>query len=117
MGPGRGGNSIQKVEQRVLELRSPKRYPSLFRDIGCILLTKIARRRTPASRGRDEDSLTDHPLGDGGPDEAVAFIAQNVADLAQVARRHNFDMLVHLLEMAQMEAQERIQVRRKRDLS
>ena len=60
---------------------------------------------------------TDDPPGDGGPDEALAYIAENVADLARLARRHNLEMLVRLLEMAQMEAQERIQLRRKRDLS
>jgi hypothetical protein len=47
----------------------------------------------------------------------LAYIAENVADLARLARRHNLEMLVRLLEMAQMEAQERIQLRRKRDLS
>ena len=60
---------------------------------------------------------TDDPPGDGGPDEALAYIAENVADLARLARRHNLEMLVRLLEMAQMEAQERIQLRGKRNLS
>jgi hypothetical protein len=81
------------------------------------LLTKIGRRRTPASRGRDGGSRTDDPPGEGGPDEAVAFIAETVADLAKVARLHKLDMLVRLLEMTQMEAQERIQLRAKRNLS
>jgi hypothetical protein len=81
------------------------------------LLTRTGRRRTPASRGRDGGSLTDDPPGDGGPDEAAAYIAESVADLARVARRHNLEMLVCLLEMAQMEAQERIQLRGKRNLS
>ena len=62
-------------------------------------------------------SRTDDPPGDGGPDEALAYIAENVIDLARLARRNNLEMLVRLLEMAQMEAQERIQLRRKRDLS
>jgi hypothetical protein len=60
---------------------------------------------------------TDDPPGDGGPDEALAYIAENVADLARLARRHDLEMLVRLLEMAQMEAQERIQPRGKRDSS
>ncbi|HXQ05840.1 MAG TPA: hypothetical protein VN831_13940 [Bradyrhizobium sp.] len=47
----------------------------------------------------------------------MAYIAENVADLASLARRHNLEMLVRLLEMAQMEAQERIQLRGKRNLS
>jgi hypothetical protein len=62
-------------------------------------------------------SRTDDPPGHGGPDEALAYIAENVADLARLARRHNLEMLVRLLEMAQMEAQERIQPRGKRDSS
>jgi hypothetical protein len=47
---------------------------------------------------------TDDPPGDDGPDEALAYIAENVADLARLARRHNLEMLVRLLDMAQMEA-------------
>ena len=80
-------------------------------------MTKTGRRRTAASRGRDGGSRTDDPPGDGGPNEAVAFIAETVADLARVARRHDLDILVRLLEMAQMEAQERIRLRGKRNLS
>jgi hypothetical protein len=47
----------------------------------------------------------------------VALIAETVADLAQVARRHKLDVLLRLLEMAEMEAQERIRLRGKRNLS
>ncbi len=47
----------------------------------------------------------------------MIFIAETVADLANVARRHNLDMLVRLLDMAQMEAQEHIRLRGKRKLS
>jgi hypothetical protein len=47
----------------------------------------------------------------------MAYIAENVADLARLARRHDLEMLVRLLEMAQMEALERIQLRGKRNLS
>jgi hypothetical protein len=60
---------------------------------------------------------TDDPPGDGGPDDALAYIAENVADLARLARRHNLEMLVRLLEMAQMEAQERIELQGKRNSS
>jgi hypothetical protein len=92
---------------------------SVFIDsaLGVFLLTKIGRRRTSASIGRDEGSPTDDPPGEGGPDEAVAFIAETVADLAKVAREHKLDMLVRLLEMTQMEAQERLRLRGKRNLS
>ncbi|HEV7635709.1 MAG TPA: hypothetical protein VGO54_09790 [Bradyrhizobium sp.] len=42
---------------------------------------------------------------------------ENLADLARVARRHGLDLLVSLLEMAQMEADERVRLRGKRNLS
>ena len=45
------------------------------------------------------------------------FIAETVADLAGIARRHELGMLVRLLEMAQMEANEYIRLRGKRNLS
>jgi hypothetical protein len=79
-------------------------------------LTKTGRRRPRTSQGRDGRSRTDDPE-DGGPDEAAAFIAETVADLARVARRHRLGMLVRLLEMAQMEAEERVRLRGKRKLS
>jgi hypothetical protein len=78
-------------------------------------LTKTRRTRT--SSGRDGGSRTDDPPGDGGPDEAAAFIAETAADLARVARRHNLGMLIPLLEMVQMEAEERLRLRGKRNLS
>jgi hypothetical protein len=62
-------------------------------------------------------SQSDEPR-DGGPDEAAAFIAETAAAaLARLARRHRLGMLVHLLEMAQMEAEERVRLRGKRNLS
>jgi hypothetical protein len=80
-------------------------------------LTKSERRRTAQSSDKDRRSPTDDPPGDGGPEEAVAFIAETAADLARLARRHRLDVLVRLLEMAQMEAQERIRLRGKHNLS
>ena len=80
-------------------------------------MTKTGRRRTPKSSDNDRRSETDDSPGDGGPEEAIAFIAETVADLARLARRHKLDVLVRLLEMAQMEAQERIRLRGKRNLS
>jgi hypothetical protein len=86
-------------------------------DIGFGFLTKTGRRRTLASQSRDRHSRTDDPPGDGGPDEAAAFIAETIADLARVARRHKLGMLVSLLEMAQMEAEQHLRLRSKRNLS
>jgi hypothetical protein len=103
-------------------LRSQKGYLSTLRGIlsvyfGCSFLTKTGRRRTPKSSDKDRRSPTDDPPGDGGPDEAVAFIVETVADLARLARRHKLELLVRLLEMAEMEARERIRLRGKRNLS
>jgi hypothetical protein len=80
-------------------------------------LTKTGRRRTRPPEGRDEGSRTNDLAEDGGPDEAAAFIAETVAELARVARRHRLGMLVRLLEMAQMEAEDRVRLRGKRKLS
>jgi hypothetical protein len=73
------------------------------------------RKRT-ASR-KQTRSPTDERGGEGGPDEAVAFIAETVAELAKLAKRHRLDVLGHLLGMAQLEAEERIRTRSKRRLS
>jgi hypothetical protein len=78
-------------------------------------LAKTKRGRTSRSRGRG--SQNDEPVGDGGPDEATAFIAETTTELAKLARRHKLGMLILLLEMAQMEAEERARLRGKRKLS
>jgi len=80
-------------------------------------LSKTAGRRTRPSSGNKGGSPTDDPPGEGGPDEAAIFIAETLADLARIARRHQLDMLVSLLEMAQMEADERVRLRGKGKLS
>ena len=69
-----------------------------------------------ASGGKGR-SPTDERDGEGGPDEAVAFIAETVAELAKLARTHRLEVLSHLLGMAQLEAEERIRTRSKRKLS
>ena len=48
----------------------------------------------------------DEPAGDGGPDEAARFIAGAVSELVLMARVHQLDMLAHVLDMAQLEADE-----------
>ena len=45
------------------------------------------------------------------------FIAETAAALAGLARRHRLGMLVQLLEMTRMEAQEHVRLRGKRKLS
>lgn len=80
-------------------------------------MTKTGGQRTRVSSGGGGGSHTDEPPGDGGPDEAAVFIAETAAALARLARRHRLGMLVRLLEMAQMEAEERVRLRGKRNLS
>jgi hypothetical protein len=80
-------------------------------------LTKTGGRKRRGSSGTDGGSQNDETPGVGGPDEAAVFIAQTVAALARLARRHRLGMLVRLLEMTQMEAEERIRLRGKRKLS
>jgi len=97
-------------------LRSRKEYLSLIHGIGCF----FDQEKCPADTSipkEDEGSPTDEPPGDGGPDEASAFIAETAAALARLARRHRLGMLVRLLEMAQMEAEDRVRLRGKRNLS
>jgi hypothetical protein len=43
---------------------------------------------------------------DGGQKEAASFIAEQLADLARLARRHELNMLGFLLDMGLMEAKE-----------
>ncbi len=80
-------------------------------------MTKPGNRRRRGSSDTAEGSPNEEIPGDGGPDEAALFIAETVAALARLARRHKLTVLVRLLEMAQMEAEERIRLRGKRHLS
>jgi hypothetical protein len=80
-------------------------------------LTKAAGRRTRKTLGIGRRSRDEEPPGDGGPDEAAAFIAQTSAELAALARRHRLDMLGFLLDMVQMDAREHLHLRSKRKLS
>lgn len=54
----------------------------------------------------------DLPPGDGGPAEAAHYIKCVVHDLARLARRHRLDMLAYLLDMARLEADERLRINR-----
>ena len=81
------------------------------------LTEKKSDRRSRASAGKNRDARANDPHGDGGPDEAAAFIAETVADLALLAERHRLDMLGHLLRMSQLEAEEHVRLRSKPVLS
>jgi hypothetical protein len=82
-----------------------------------IFLSKAGGGRKRTASGRDRRSRIEEPDGEGGPDEAVAFIAETVADLVKLAKRHKLEILRHLLAMAQLEAEERLRLRSKRKLS
>jgi hypothetical protein len=85
--------------------------------MGCNLLAKTKSRPKRASESAKRRSRTDEPGGEGGPDEAAAFIAEVLADLSRLARRHRLDLLGYLLRMAQLEAEEHLRLRSKRKLS
>ena len=72
-----------------------------------------ARRQKGASPRKRRHALADLP---DGPEEA-ALIAETAISLADLARRHELEMLHHLLAMVQLEAEEHIRLRSKRKLS
>ena len=80
-------------------------------------MSKAGGGRKRAASGRDRRSRVEEPDGEGGPDEAVAFIAETVVELIKLARRHELEILSHLLGMAQLEAEERLRLRSRRRLS
>jgi hypothetical protein len=80
-------------------------------------LSKARGGRKRKASGGSKRSLADERDGEGGPDEAVAFIAETVAELVKLAKNHRLEVLSHLLGMAQLEAEERIRTRSKRKLS
>jgi len=86
----------------------------IIRGTGCDWLTKSGGRRARTHQGRGR---SDEPAGEGGPDEAAAFIAETVAELAGLARRHKLDVLGFLLGMTQLEAEEHLRLSSKRNLS
>ena len=84
-------------------------------DANC--LTKAGGGRKRTASGKNRTSPTDQWGEEGGPDEAVAFIAETVAELVKLAERHRIEVLGHLLGMAQLEAEERLRTRSRRKLS
>jgi hypothetical protein len=51
---------------------------------------------------------------DGGPQEAAHLIAEQLVDLARLARRHRLDLLGFVLEMGLMEAKKMVRLHGKR---
>ncbi|OKO80055.1 hypothetical protein AC629_24695 [Bradyrhizobium sp. NAS80.1] len=79
-------------------------------------MTKPGRKRARAASGVQARLRSEEP-GEGGADEAVAFIAEQVAALRKLAERHKLDVLHHLLGMTKLEADEHLRLRSKRKLS
>jgi hypothetical protein len=70
--------------------------------------SSAVRRRRVAGNGHPEEA---------DPDTAVAFIAEMLAGLSRMARRHRLDVLTYLLSMAQLEAEEHVRLRSRARLS
>jgi hypothetical protein len=67
------------------------------------LLPKELSMTPPPGSDRFDDG---EPPRDGGPQEAAHYIKSALEDLARVAQRHGHGMLVYLIDMAHMEAEE-----------
>ncbi len=80
------------------------------------MVTTPGRKRKRSAPAGKERSRNEEP-GEGGAEEAVAFIAEQVASLRKLAERHKLDVLQHLLGMTQLEADEHLRLRSKRRLS
>jgi hypothetical protein len=79
-------------------------------------VTKPARKPIPAASADGQRSRSEQP-GEGEAEEAVAFIAEQLAHLRQIAERHKLEVLHYLLGMTQLEADEHLRLRSKRKLS
>ena len=120
-GAGFGTCSVSDgLQNTFLELHSYKGYPRPIHGHGYDLsqgaLSKAKGGRKRASSGKRRRTREDEPLGEGGPDEAAAFIAETAADLVRLARSHQLEMLSHLLRMAELEAEEYLLLRGKQKL-
>jgi len=80
-------------------------------------LGKTKRRHKRVAARGESHSRTDEPPGEGGSEEAANFIAETVASLTRLARRHDLDLLAYLLAMTRLEAEEQVKLLRRRKLS
>ncbi|KRQ03811.1 hypothetical protein ACNJX9_19115 [Bradyrhizobium sp. DASA03076] len=79
-------------------------------------MAKPGRKRARDAARAQARSRNEEP-GEGGADEAVAFIAEQVASLRKLAERHELGVLHYLLGMTKLEAEEHLRLRSKRKLS
>lgn len=80
------------------------------------LVTKPGKKRAHAASGGRGGPRNEEP-GEGGVDEAVAFIAEQAPALRKLAERHKLDALHYLLGMTKLKADEHLRLRSKRKLS
>jgi hypothetical protein len=80
-------------------------------------LGKAKRRHKRVIAHGESRSRTDEPPGEGGSEEAANFIAEMVASLTRLARRHDLDLVAYLLAMTQLEAEDQVKILRRRKLS
>jgi hypothetical protein len=85
-------------------------------DAGFLSKARSGRKRTAAG-GTKRSPADEGGGGEGGPDEAVAFIAETVAELLKLTKSHQLEVLGHLLGMVQLEAEERMRTRSRKKLS
>ena len=67
----------------------------------------------PRRRNRSTKPEPEQRSGDGGAEEAAAFIAETLLNLTVICHRHRFETLSYLLDMARMEADGLIRTHRK----
>ncbi len=79
-------------------------------------MTTPARKRKRAAPSAKRRARHEEP-GDGGAEEAVVFIAEQVTSLRKLAERHKLAVLHYLLGMTKLEADEHLRLRSKRKLS
>ena len=80
-------------------------------------MRKPARKRKVVSSPKRRRAQSTDPPDEGGPDEAASLIAEQVGNLARLARSHRLDHLSYLLALAQLEAEEHLRLRSRRKLS
>ncbi|MGY3233893.1 hypothetical protein ACVWZ4_005567 [Bradyrhizobium sp. USDA 4472] len=79
-------------------------------------VAKPGKRRARPASGAQKGWRNEEP-GEGGVDEAVTFISEQVGALRKLTERHELDMLHYLLGMTKLEADEHLRLRSKRKLS
>lgn len=89
-------------------------FPRVWIRVG--LVARPGKKRARAATGARGGSRNEEP-GEGGVDEAVTFIAEQVSALRKLAERHKLDVLHHLLGMTKLEADEHLRLRSRRKLS